>query len=413
MTNARTLSEYLRMKCFAFALAGLLWSGVSHAGDWPIYRGPHHDGNTRERGWSTDWPKSGPRQLWKANVGIGFSSVSVSDGRVCTMGNSEDKDLVVCFDAVTGKELWAHEYEAALDTKYYEGGPGSTPTFDGDRVYSLGKHGDLFCFNAKSGKVLWNVQLEKQAGMRMSTWGYSGAPYPYGDKLLLNVGSAGMALDKKTGKVIWKSGDAEAGYSTPYPYKSDGKQMFAFSSEHGYVGVDPDTGKEAWKIAWNTRYGVNASDPIIVGDQIFISSGYSKGSGLFKLGTKKPDEIWRARRYRNQFNCSVLIDGHLYGFDGDSNSRAKLKCVNWETGEDVWEDGIGFGSLFAAGKTLFVLSPKGELMVGQASTKGFKPSARAKVIGGKCWTVPVLANGLLYCRNADGDLVCLDLRAKK
>lgn len=402
------------MKNLLLGLFLVAFGSTGSTADWPIYRGPHHDGISRETGWSAEWPKSGPTVLWKANVGIGFSSVSVSKGRVCTMGNSEDMDLVACFDAVSGKELWAHEYDAALDTKYYEGGPGSTPTFDGDRVFSLSKHGDLFCFAADSGKIVWQRQLEREEGMRMSTWGYSGAPFPDGDRLLLNVGIGGMALDKKTGKTLWKSGDAEAGYSTPYPYQQNGKQFFVFSSEHGYSGVDPSNGQELWKIAWKTRYGVNASDPIVVGDQIFISSGYSKGSALFKLDGVVPEELWRARQYRNQFNSSVLIDGCLYGFDGDSNSRANLKCMDWKTGEELWvQDGIGFGSLFASDNKLIILSPKGELIIAPVSKKGYKPLTRAKVLAGKCWTVPVLANGLLYCRNADGDLVCLDLRAKK
>lgn len=384
------------------------------AHDWPIYRGPDHSGISRETRWTTDWPTEGPGILWKANVGIGFSSVTVADGRAFTMGNADEVDTVFGFDALTGKQLWSHSYDSELDPRFYEGGPGASPTVDGERVYTVSKSGDLFCFAAKTGKIVWQRDLEGEEQAVVTDWGFSGAPYPYLNLLLLNVGTAGLAVDKKTGKTIWKSESGETGYSTPYPIKWQGKQLFVFSSASSYSGVDPLTGQQEWVADWFTRYGVNAADPIVVGDEMFISSGYSKGSTKLKLGEGDPEEIWRLRKFRNQFNSSVLIDGHLYGFDGDNNSRAKLKCVNWDSGEEIWEqDGIGFGSLMAAAGKLIVLSPKGELMVAPASPKGFEPIAKAQVLGGKCWTVPVLANGLIYCRNAAGDLVCVDVRAKK
>lgn len=390
----------------------LLLAVSASAGDWPIYRGPHHDGISRETEWAL--PKSGPPKLWQANIGIGYSSIAVANGFAYSMGNVDGVDTVYCFDAVSGKELWKHSYDAELGPLYYEGGPGATPTVDGDRVYTISKWGDLLCFDAKSGKIRWQRHLESEEGSILVDWGFSGAPYPYGKLLLLNVGTAGMAVDKLSGKTVWKSENGECGYSTPYPFKWKGKTHFVFSSGNSYSGVDPTTGKRSWEITWYTRYGVNAADPIVGDDQIFVSSGYSKGAGMFQLGSAEPKELWRARKYRNQFNSSVLIAGHLYGFDGDNNSRAKLKCVSWKTGEDLWEeDGIGFGSLLAADSKLIVLSPKGELIVAPASTKGFKPIARAKIIGGKCWTVPTLANGRLYARNAQGDLVCVDLRPKK
>ena len=382
--------------------------------DWPIYRGPDHNGVSRETGWLSSWPAGGPKILWQGFVGVGFSSFAVADGRGFTMGNEDEADTVYCFDVHTGKKLWSHSYDAELGPRFYDGGPGATPTVDGDRVYTISKWGDVFCFAAASGEILWNRQLEAEEGAVVTDWGFSGAPFPDGKLLLLNVGKSGMALDKINGKTVWKSAAGEAGYSTAYPHKFNGRDLFVFSSVNSYAGVNPQDGKVIWKAPWLTRHGVNAADPIVVGNRLFVSSGYSKGSGMFKLQPDEPEEIWRQRKYRNQFNSSVLIDGHLYGFDGDNNSRAKLKCIKWESGEEVWSvDGVGFGSLMAADGKLIVLGPKGDLMVAPVSTKGFEPVAKAKVIGGKCWTVPVLANGLIYCRNAEGDLVCVDVRAKK
>lgn len=330
------------------------------------------------------------------------------------MGNKDGVDTVYCFGALSGKQLWAKSYESELGPELYEGGPGATPTVEGNYVYTISKWGDVFCFDVKSGKILWQRHLKSEEKMPVADWGFGGAPYPHGKQLLLNVGSAGMALDKKTGKTLWKSAMKEAGYSTPYPFRWQGQDWFIFSSGNSYSAVNPGNGESVWKATWYTRYGVNAADPIVAGNEVFVSSGYSKGAAKFKMQKGEPEQIWRLRKYRNQFNSSVLIDGHLYGFDGDNSSRAKLKCINWESGEELWQqDGIGFGSLMASDGKLIVLSAKGELMIAPASAKGFELIAKAKVLGGKCWTVPVLANGLIYCRNAAGNLVCLDVRSKK
>src|SRR5712672_1496468 len=142
--------------------SAVVWLVVASAGvanDWPRWRGPDLNGISKETGWSTSWPQEGPKQLWKAAVGIGFSSVAVANGRVYTLGNKNETDTAWCFDAETGREIWKHSYSCPLDPTYYEGGPGSTPTVDGGKVYTLSKHGQLFCFDAASGKVLWDHDL--------------------------------------------------------------------------------------------------------------------------------------------------------------------------------------------------------------------------------------------------------------
>src|SRR5204863_7722662 len=157
-----------------------------------------------------------------------------------------------------------------------------------------------------------------------------------------------------------------------------------------------------------------AADPIIDGDRVFISSGYGKGGALLKPnGGAEPAVLWKNKTLRSQRNAAVLVGGHLYGVDGDTNEKATLKCVDMATGEERWsETAVGSGALMAADGKLIVLGDRGELMVAPASPEGFKPTARAQVLGGKCWTVPVLANGLIWCRNSRGDVVCVDARAQ-
>jgi len=396
MTSAR------RIRLAAGLLLLAAASGAS-ADDWPHWRGPSRNGISAEK--ALPWSAT----LWTAEVGIGFSSMVVAKGRVVTLGNANDSDTVYCFDAEKGSGLWKHSYPSELGDKYFEGGTTHTPTIDGDRVYTLGRWGDAFCFDLATGKVLWSAQLQKELGFPAPIWGFGGSPLVHGKLLILNVGDAGVALDKTTGKVVWKSSATECAYSTPLPVGQGDDALVLMSSAKSYVAVNAKTGAEAWRVKWLTQYGVNAADPIVDGDKMLLSTGYSKGAALFKLGKGEPELVWQSRVLRSQMNPPVLIGGYLYGIDGDSTEKTSLKCVEFASGTQKWSEPIsGSGSVTAAGGDLVVLSGAGELMIAPASPEGFKPAHRAKVAAGKWWTVPVVANGRLYCRNADGQVVCLD-----
>ena len=373
--------------------------------DWPNWRGPDHNGISKETGWSTQWPAEGPKPLWKAKVGTGFASFAVSQGRVYTSGNAKDTDTVFCFDATTGKEVWEYSYAANLDPKYYEGGPSATPTVAGDRVYTFSKRGVANCLDAAKGTLIWSKNLAEELKARMPTWGFASSVLIEGDLAVIDVGSTGAALDKKSGKVIWSSGTEEAGYSTPVPIEVGGKRAAAFAIKQHVVAVSVTDGKELWRFPWKTTYDVNAADPIFSGSKVFISSGYGHGGGVFDTGSKPPKVVWENKEMRNHMNSCVLWQGQLYGVD-----EGQLRCLDFETGAVKWtEKSTGKGSLMLADGKLIVLGEKGGLMVSPASPDGFKPVARAQVLGGKCWTTPVLANGKIYCRNAAGDVVCVDV----
>ncbi len=392
---------------FSFAcLSGL---SCLHAGDWPNYRGPHYNGISDEKNWQAQFPASGPKVLWKASVGIGFSSFSVADGRVYTTGNEENTDTVFCFDAVTGKQLWGQSYPSDLGDKFFEGGTTSTPTVDGGHVYQLSRWGDAFCYDAATGKVIWSENVQKLTGAKIPDWGYGGSVLVLGKLAILNVGGAGLALDKLTGKIVWKSDVENAGYTTPFPVTKGGLTMAVFGTGKKYLAVDVTNGSKIWEFPWPTRYEVNASAPIVSGDTVFISAGYNHGSALLNVNGSTPTVVWQNKDLRNMFSSSVLIDGHLYGIDNDQNTRASLRCVDLATGTVKWKDeGVGFGSLMAADGKLIVLTAKGELITAKASPEKLDVISRAKVLDGKCWSAPVLANGRIYCRDAAGDVVCLD-----
>jgi len=396
-----------------FAAGFLALALPATAADWPRWRGPDGNGISKETGWSAKWPAEGPKALWKAKVGIGFASFAVSNGRVYTTGNTNDTDTIFCFDANTGKELWKHSHPEKLDPKYYEGGTSATPTVDGDRVYALSKQGLLFCLDAAKGAVIWSKDMAKELKAKLPTWGFAGSVFIEGDLALLNVGTAGAALDKKTGKVIWSSGPEEAGYSTATTFDLRGERCVALAGKENIFTVRFKDGKELWRHPWKTGYDVNAADPIVSGEVMFISSGYGHGCALLDISATPPKVIWENKILRSHLSPAVLIAGYLYGSDDDCyRPNATFKCVELKTGEVKWTEKTGFVSLMAADGKLIVLNARGELLAVEATPEAFKPISRAQVLGGKCWTTPVLANGKIYCRNAAGDVVCLDVGGK-
>ena len=413
------ISSFVRLLLIGFVSLGL-FGGLAKpsAGDWVRWRGPNLNGISSETGWLTKWPDDGPKRLWKAKVGTGFSSLAVANGNVYTLGNSgrgrgEEKDTVFCFDAVTGKGIWSHAYEAKLDPKYYDGGPSGTPTVDGDRVYTLGKRGQLICFGAADGHVVWQKNIATETKGKRPTWGFAGSPLVIGGTVFVNVGAHGTALDKKTGKILWSTGRDSASYSSIVPHVRDGRQELVMFAYKAVVAVDPKTGSTLWSYPWETKHDSNAADPILIGDKVFISSGYDRGCALLQINGDKVAKLWENKNMRNHFNPCVLIDGHLYGFDGNTG-RATLKCIKLANGKVQWEEDSfgGFGAIQAIGKKLLIISNQGELVVAEANTSEFTEVSRAQVTGPKCWTTPVLANGRIYCRNSRGDLTCLDVSGK-
>lgn len=385
-----------------------LGASFATAADWPNWRGPTHDGISTEAGWKIG---AEPKTLWEAEVGLGFASFVVAGERVLTSGHADGKDTVWCLDTATGKVLWKHEYPADLGDKFYEGGTSNTPTLDGDKAYHLSRWGDLFCFDSATGKVLWSKNVQKETEANLPDWGFAGAPLVQGDLLILNVGKAGLAVEKASGKIVWKSEPDSAGYSTPYPITRDGKKLVVIGSSDAYTAVQVADGTPVWSYRWATRYGVNATDPILSGGNLFISTGYNKGCTLIKLTSSQPEKIWESKVLKNQFNSSVLIGDHLYGIDGDQNSRCSLKCVKFADGKVAWEEkSIGFGSLMAADGRLIILTEKGELVIAGINPEKFDEQTRVQVLSGRCWSAPVLANGRLFVRNAPGKVLCLEAK---
>lgn len=328
-----------------------------------------------------------------------------------TIGHKEERDLVSCLNTEDGHTLWVFEYPAALEDRDFEGGPTSTPTIDAGRVFILSRAGGLYCLDLQTGSAVWQTQVAEEARIRIPGWGFSASPLVVGDRILLNVGESGVALDKSDGKLIWSSADRESGYATPVVMRDGGKTIAIFASGRSFTGVHIDSGEQLWSLRWLTSFGCNAADPIVHDGKMFLSSAYNRGAALFQFVDGNPIEVWKNKDMQNQLHSSVLFQEHVYGIDGDMENEPRLKCMEWSTGNVLWsEEELHPGGLAMADGKLLVLTAAGELVIAPASPNGFVEAARGQVLEGKCWTVPVLSGGRVYCRSVQGQVACVDLR---
>ena len=377
------------------------------AGDWPQWRGPDRNGISNEK-LAVQWPAAGPKILWRSSVGTGFSSISVTDNRLYTMGNVDDQDTVWCLAVNSGKPLWKHSYSATLGAVYYEGGPGATPTVFSNRVYTIGKWGRVFCFDAIQGTVLWEHNLALD-GIKSNRWGFAGSPLIWKNLLLLNAGTTGTALDLNTGRIVWSNGTEPTGYASPTLFRANGLEcVLIFAAKH-LVALDPSTGKELWRFPWETGYDTNNSDPLIHQGRIFVSS-YSAGCALIEIKDGQPAVVYRSKALHNNLSSGIVFGDFLYAFNGEARQATDFRCIHLPTGELKWSrKDPPMGSLIGADRRLLILSEKGELLLGEVSGDGFKSLARSHLLGGLCWTPPSLAEGRLFARNAKGDILCAEL----
>jgi outer membrane protein assembly factor BamB len=391
-------------------------SATMRGADWPSFRGPAHDGKSAE---TISWPKAGPRPLWKINVGIGHSAVSVVGDRAYTMGNTNDTDTVFAIDVTTGKIVWKHSYPCSekVGIKDYDG-PFATPTVANGVVYTLSRKGDVFALDARTGKVIWSRDIVKEDDVRPPGFGgLAGSPLVLGDKLILNGSPGGMALDLETGKTLWKSGKGPGGHATPVPMQINRKTHLAIHSPRALTIVDAADGKEVWTTERRQPIGVNAPDPVVDGTRVFVTAGRAFGGAVFDVtGATAP--LWEQAGLSSHWHTSVLLGGFLYGPDGNNSEGAgrsptSLRCLDWKTGEIKWtESKLGFNGLIAVGGKLLVLTEVGDLVLVEASPQSYRELGSAHVIEGRAFTAPSFANGRVFVRNVRGDVVGLDFSGK-
>jgi len=383
--------------------------------DWPTWRGLQRTGISREHGLLKAWPEGGPKLAWQvANMGIGFSTPAVADGRVFLMGNREGQEVVLALSArENGKEIWA----ATIGPVRHEGagypGPRSTPTVDGDRVYVLGINGDLVCLNAKTGAGVWRRNLVSEFSGGIPNWGYSESVLVDGPWVLCTPGGGEAtiaALDKTNGQTVWTSkvGDG-AGYSSLITAEIGGVKQYIQFTAKGLIAVSAADGKFLWRYDAPANGTANISTPVVAGDKVFAASGYGTGGGLVAIkhgaGNFEAQEAYFTKHMKNHHGGFVVIDNYLYG----SDDPGILTCLDLETGNVKWTDrSCGKCSLVCVDGMLYCRSEAGLVSLVEAKPDAFQLHGRFEQperSDAPSWPHPVVADGRLYLRDQDKLLV--------
>jgi len=401
------------------------------AGDWPRFRGKENSGISTEAGLLDAWPEAGPKLLWTVEgLGKGYSTVSIADGKIFTMGDLErdgsEQQFVIALDLATREELWA----APVGPPHRDG-PRSTPTVDGELVCAIGTDGDLVCLESATGQLRWRKSFPEDFGGKMMTgWKYSESPLVDGEKLLCTPGgpeATVVALHKRTGDVIWKCAVPEiggrgkdgAGYSSMIVAEIDGVRQYLQILGRGAVGIEAETGRFLWGYNRIANGVANIPTPVMRGDHVFVTTSYKTGSALLKL-TRNGDgmdveEVYflGQKEFENHHGGVVLVGDHVYG--GSGQNKGVPVCLEFETGKIAWkqEDTAGRRSaavLYADGH-LYFRYEDGVVALIEATPEAYrlKGTFRAAVRNGPGWPHPVIHDGKLYLRDKDA-LMCYDVR---
>jgi outer membrane protein assembly factor BamB len=409
--------------------------------DWQDWRGPNRNGTWNEKGILKRFDSDKLKIKWSAPVSPGYSGPTVSDQRVYLTDRitKPASERVLCFDAKTGESIWSFSYDCDYFGIGYPAGPRASVVIDGNQAYSLGAMGHLFCFDKATGDVLWKRDLNEEYEIRMLIWGISAAPLIVDNMLILNIGGSDnaciVALDKLTGKELWRSLEDDASYSAPILIQQAGKPVLIVWTGQHIVGLDPKTGKVYWQQEFTQkRMVINIATPVFHDHYLFLSSFYD-GSMLLRLGENdlSASVVWR-REGRNERNTDALhccistpliMENLIYGVD----SYGELRCLDLETGDRIWEDLTAvkpnrWANIHFIEHDQFTVmfNEHGELILANLSKEGFEEIDRAKLIEpttaqlnrsgtGVTWAHPAFANKHVFARS-DKELVCADLSDK-
>jgi outer membrane protein assembly factor BamB len=387
--------------------------------DYPEYRGRKRDGIVA--GVSlTSLDKDKVKQIWRQPCGGGYSGFAVAGQGAVTIEQRGGEEVVVCYEAATGKECWTYPYPALFKEAMGGPGPRATPTIaDGD-VYSLGATGILVRLDGSSGKEKWKVNiLESNKNLY---WGMSGSPLVFDQLVVVNPGTqqesvqgrAVVAYDRETGKEVWGAGSTQGAYSSPMLATLAGRRMILIFDAVEVAGYDATKGDKLWRKEWKTQNDINVAQPVVLpGNQVFISSGYGHGCAMLKVseanGQFDGTEVWPNNPnpdMRCKFSNPVYYEGSLYGLD----ESERLVCVDAATGKRKWKDGrYGHGQLLLAGDKLVILSEIGQLALVEASPKAFHELGRFQALKGeKTWNYPAMVGKRVFVRNHE-EMACYEL----
>jgi outer membrane protein assembly factor BamB len=371
--------------------------------EWPGFRGPHRDGIVHGPPIETDWRKKPPAQLWRRQVGPGWSSFAVRGDVIYTQEQRGNDELVSAYRLNTGQPVWTHRDPVRFWESNAGAGPRGTPTLHGDRIYTFGGTGVVNALDARTGAVIWSRNASKDTGVEVPEWGFASSPLVVDDLVVIAAAGQLIGYEVANGELRWRGPEGGAGYSSPHYTTIDGVPQILLLRGSRTISVSPADGKLLWEHVWQT--GVGIIQPSFVADRdVLLSAGDAMGGvGLRRIAVThgpaewKVEERWTSRGLKPYFNDFVVHKGHAYGFDGSI-----LACIDVNDGQRKWKGGrYGSGQLVLLSEQdlLLVLSEEGELALVKAAPDQFMEVARSKGIEGKTWNHPVLVGDVLLVRN--------------
>ncbi len=402
------------MKRTILILATLTLTLPALAIDWPQWRGPNRDGVNPEKNLLDEWPAAGPKLLWRSEgLGAGFSSVSTSKGRLFTMGDGKESSHVYCLSVKDGSKIWTSRAIGKTGGNYK--GTRSTPTVVGDLLYALGQFGDLVCLETATGAEVWRTSLKTNYGGRPGGWNYTESPLVDGNKIIVTPGGkkgAVIALNRMTGKLIWKSADFTDGaqYSSLIISEFGGERQYIQLTGENVVGLAAGTGKVLWQAARKGRTAT-VSTPIFHDGSLFVTSSYGVGCNGFKIsydGTSFfAKQTYANKTISNHHGGCIRVGNYIYGSSGST-----LACIDLKTGEEMWrERSAGKGAIVVADSKIILRSEKDTVALVALSPKAYKEISRFSQpdrTRARAWSHPVVSDGILYLKD-QGLLLAYDL----
>ncbi len=397
-----------------FIIVVFISGTVLLADDWPQWRGSERNGISKETNLLTIWPENGPDLLWSVkNVGDGFSSVSISDGQVYITGVIDKQETLTSVD-LDGHINWQTTYGNRWKSSYPEAR--TTPTVDGNRVYVISGMGKVICIDAKSGLIQWSVQAIDDFDGEYHRWGVAESPLIVDNKIICTPGgdeASVVALDKITGKMIWRSTElSELGnYCSPILINRGGKIIIATQLAESFIGLNAEDGTLLWRDEYEDYQGdpkdINVNSPLYHDGHIFVTSGYDNPCALYELS---PDGTKITRKWINEtldvhLGGVVLVNGYIFGSNWENNKNGNWVCLDWNTGKVMWEEKwITKGSIITAEGMLYCYEEKrGNIGLASASPEKFDlvSSFRMPPVKGRYWAHPAISDGRLYVRHGD------------
>lgn len=399
------------------------------AGDWPRFRGSQGDGIAVDETLAESWPEAGPPVLWVREIGAGYSSCVIANGRAYTQSQSLYEQSLFCLDVATGETVWSYRYGWPYDGGGLYPGPRATPTVHDGHVYYVAPNGEVGCVTADHGSLVWSCNPKEQYRGRGTDFGVAASPVVFDGKVIIPVGgpqASLVALDALTGKTVWTCGELPASYATPIVVTFAGQPIVIAPLENSLLCADATTGRKLWELDLSAGYDEHSAAPLYREPYLFLAGPFRSGGTCYRLVAEgespgcRVERVWDTLKMSNDIASSVLLGDQIYGFDlKDAQSRlhrpsrGEFRCLDWADGTVRWSaDEIGHANIIIADDKALLFNDRGELRLCRLSADGIETLAVATVFPEDVvWTSPALSEGRVIVRT-HSQVVCLDVGLK-